>query len=662
MRWFLPRGTGHDSLLWPVLLLLLIVLVPSAGVVWMMRAAMENERLAGRQRQADAHSSRLSEAKDRVDAACKQRLARLDAIVETTTPSRAFSQVVHDELADSAVIYDDQLRVAYPAPADADSQVDEPATPEWARAHWLEFNDKNLSEAADAYGEIAANATKPLLAARAREARARALFHHGDNAGAIQVLQSLRLTTSATNAAARSLVAAAELRLLELLDADSPERTEVATSLARRLNDYDAVYPANQRLFLMGSLRSLEPDISLPTLDALELAANFLAGQSDVAPRGELRPTTTKGVWQIRSPSGRVIALLNDAELRQSIEQAVGEDGTARSDKVVVLGPAQALQPSADLITQPLSPTLPDWQLAVASPGVGSLDLAARKRTSFFLWTSIAVVAMTAALAAVSANLLRRQSRLARLKNDLVATVSHELKTPLASIRLLVDTLLDEHSTTDAPFGDPQRAREYLEMIARENSRLSRLIDNFLTFSRMERGKHRFEFQPTDAAAIVDQAVAAVADRFDGTKNRLTATIGRPLPLVGDADALITVVVNLLDNAWKYSDEPRNIAVNAHQSDGRVDISVSDNGIGLSPRAARRVFDRFYQVDQHLSRTQGGCGLGLSIVQYIVDAHGGNITVESRPGAGTAFTVTLPATVNHLPQSTRSSQSRTEVV
>ena len=117
----------------------------------------------------------------------------------------------------------------------------------------------------------------------------------------------------------------------------------------------------------------------------------------------------------------------------------------------------------------------------------------------------------------------------------------------------------------NAPFGDHVRAREYLEMIAQENARLSRLIDNFLTFSRMERGKHRFDFQPTDGAAIVDQAVAAVADRFDGVTNKLNVQVERPLPLVGDVDALVTVVVNLLDNAWKYTDEPKQIAVAAQR-------------------------------------------------------------------------------------------------
>ena len=143
-----------------------------------------------------------------------------------------------------------------------------------------------------------------------------------------------------------------------------------------------------------------------------------------------------------------------------------------------------------------LAPLLPGWKLALGLSDAASFDTAANARTAFFLWTGVVVVAITAALALLVANMLREQSRLTRLKNDLVATVSHELKTPLASIRLLVDTLLDADGSPGAPFGDPTRAREYLEMIATENSRLSRLIDNFLTFSRMERGKHRFEFQP----------------------------------------------------------------------------------------------------------------------------------------------------------------------
>jgi signal transduction histidine kinase len=303
-------------------------------------------------------------------------------------------------------------------------------------------------------------------------------------------------------------------------------------------------------------------------------------------------------------------------------------------------------------VTEPLSPTFPGWQLTLGTTDGSAFDAAADERMAFFLWTGIVVVAITVALALLVARMLREQSRLARLKNDLVATVSHELKTPLASIRLLVDTLLDAEDAPGAPFGDQARAREYLEMISKENARLSRLIDNFLTFSRMERGKHRFDFQPTDAAAIVDEAVAAVAERFDGEANKLFVEVEGPLPLEGDVGALSTVIVNLLDNAWKYSDEPRQMRLTARQIADRVVISVADNGIGLSPRAVRKVFDRFFQVDQHLSRSHDGCGLGLSIVKYIVEAHGGEISVASRLGQGSTFTVSLPAEVSvELPAS-----------
>jgi signal transduction histidine kinase len=360
-----------------------------------------------------------------------------------------------------------------------------------------------------------------------------------------------------------------------------------------------------------------------------------------------------------------VIALYQAVTLQRSIEDALAEQPFPAGVRVAIRGPGRSDRASDELVSVSLAPTMPGWRLLLSPTDSQSFDAAANERVAFFLWTAVVVVVITSALALLVANVLRRQRRLTRLKNDLVATVSHELKTPLASIRLLVDTLLDTDPASrvvpdpgrgggppgspysqlpgDAPFGDRARAREYLELISRENTRLSRLIDNFLTFSRMERGKHGFDFRPADAAEIVDQAAAAVADRFDGSRNQLNIQVERPLPLDGDVDALVTVVVNLLDNAWKYSDEPREIAVTARRVADWVSISVADNGIGLSPRATRKVFDRFYQVDQHLSRSHGGCGLGLSIVRYIVEAHGGEVTVESRLGEGTTFTVSLPA-------------------
>jgi signal transduction histidine kinase len=643
MRQFFKYSTGHDSAWWPVLLLLLIVLVPSAGVVWMMRAAMENERLAVRQRLADAYRIQLETARRSIDEQWQASLKQLDEITVREPPQRAFAECIRRGAADSAIILDANGNIAYPAVA-AVGMAGGESSDAWRNAQHLEFGQNDPAAAAEAYQAIAVTATSASVAASARQAQARALERAGDRQGAINVLRLLRGDGAATDAHGRLLAHDAELRLLELLEPDSAEWREVAASLANRLNDYSAPLPlADQRRFLMHALRSLDPTIVLKTLEAEDLAADYLALSPEPASPGVLQPTKLPKVSQLGSPSGRAIVLVRQTTLQDSITRALAAQQFPEGVVVAARGPTQSESTANDLATVSLAPMLPGWHLALGLADAASFDTAANEQTAFFLWTGIVVVAITVALALLVARMLREQSRLTRLKNDLVATVSHELKTPLASIRLLVDTLLDADGSPESPFGDQVRAREYLEMIAKENMRLSRLIDNFLTFSRMERGKHRFDFRPTDGAAIVAEAVAAVAERFDGVTNRLCVEVEGPLPLEGDAGALVTVVVNLLDNAWKYSNEPKDVRLTAKRDADRIVISVADNGIGLAPRAVRKVFDRFYQVDQHLSRSHDGCGLGLSIVKYIVEAHGGEIAVESRLGAGTAFTVSLPA-------------------
>jgi signal transduction histidine kinase len=227
--------------------------------------------------------------------------------------------------------------------------------------------------------------------------------------------------------------------------------------------------------------------------------------------------------------------------------------------------------------------------------------------------------------------------RLTRLKNTLIATVSHELKTPLSSVRMLVDTILEGRCT------DRSQEREYLELVARENLRLSRLIDNFLTFSRMERNKHAFQFESVPPESIIRDAVESVRERFDHPGCELRHEVEGDLPVVQcDRDAMVTVLLNLIDNAYKYSRNEKRVLVRATRADGFVRFEVKDNGIGIPRRARKHIFERFYQVEQGLSREQGGVGLGLSIVRFILDAHGGRILLESEPGKGTTFSVDVP--------------------
>lgn len=280
---------------------------------------------------------------------------------------------------------------------------------------------------------------------------------------------------------------------------------------------------------------------------------------------------------------------------------------------------------------------MPSWNLRVYFKNSSLFEKAAKRQQYMYFWITALMILLVFAAAGGVLRTVGRQIKTNRLKNDFVATVTHELKTPLASTRLLVDTLLENDCK------DPPQTREYLELIAKENHRLGRLIDNFLTFSRMERNKQAFDMAQTNPVEIVRAAADAVQAKFDDGNCSFTMSIQDNLPTIpADKDAMVTVLVNLLDNAYKYSHQGKQIEFRIHEQDSFVCFSVKDNGIGMTRRQIKRIFERFYQTDSTLARQVEGTGLGLSIVKFIVDAHKGHIDVESKPGAGSRFTARLP--------------------
>jgi signal transduction histidine kinase len=234
---------------------------------------------------------------------------------------------------------------------------------------------------------------------------------------------------------------------------------------------------------------------------------------------------------------------------------------------------------------------------------------------------------------------LYRQGRLRELQSSALATVAHEMKTPLASMRVLTDTLLD----IDSP--DPAQCRSYLHLIAAENERLIRLTENFLTLSRFETGAGLDHRGPVEPGLLARAALQSLESRFSEAGIQPELVIADNLPLVTvNRDSAIVVLVNLLDNAVKYSAPGNPIALRVRAFDGLVQFLVEDHGIGIPPAAQPHIFDRFFQVDQKLARTGEGCGLGLHIARSIIQAHGGEVFVQSALGVGSTFCVTLPAT------------------
>ena len=270
----------------------------------------------------------------------------------------------------------------------------------------------------------------------------------------------------------------------------------------------------------------------------------------------------------------------------------------------------------------------------------GVFKEAANKKMLVYIWVAAVVIVLMLASTLMASRAVLKQAKFNRLKNDFIATVTHELKTPLSSMRVLVDTLLEGRCESR------QQETEYLQLISKENVRLSKLIDNFLTFSRMERNKQVFDITSVSPVEIANNAAQAMQAKFEKSNVHFSLNVLKPLPMLeADKDAMVTVLVNLLDNAYKYSYDNKQIELNVFaENNSAVCFSVKDNGIGMTRRQMKKIFDRFYQADTSLARRAEGAGLGLSIVKFIVDAHKGKINVESRPDKGSIFTVKLPIT------------------
>jgi two-component system phosphate regulon sensor histidine kinase PhoR len=233
---------------------------------------------------------------------------------------------------------------------------------------------------------------------------------------------------------------------------------------------------------------------------------------------------------------------------------------------------------------------------------------------------------------------VRREANLSQLQSDFVSKVSHELKTPLTSIRMFTETLRLRH-------GDPEIERKCIDALGKESLRLQTLIDRLLEWGRMESGRRLFVKRETDASKIIEAAIQS----FEPVRERRDVEIevqvppGLP-PMYADHDALVDAVVNLLSNAYKYGGDPRKITVSASSSaDNKVRISVADNGHGIERAEHKRIFQKFYRVDDRLAREREGSGLGLSIVEHIVRAHGGHVELESERGHGAKFSLVLVA-------------------
>jgi signal transduction histidine kinase len=229
-----------------------------------------------------------------------------------------------------------------------------------------------------------------------------------------------------------------------------------------------------------------------------------------------------------------------------------------------------------------------------------------------------------------------KEMALARLKSDFVSNVSHELRTPLSLIRLYAETLEMGRLTS------PEKHQEYYRIIRKESERLSALINNILDFSRIEAGRKEYDFRETDLRELVHNTLDSYRYQIEQNGFQFEEKIDEVPPMRVDREAMARSLLNLVNNALKYSQDRKYIGVNLYRDNGSVKLEVVDQGIGIPYDEQGKVFEKFYRVGDPLVHNTKGSGLGLSLVRHIARAHGGEVSVDSAPGRGSKFTIALP--------------------
>jgi two-component system phosphate regulon sensor histidine kinase PhoR len=227
--------------------------------------------------------------------------------------------------------------------------------------------------------------------------------------------------------------------------------------------------------------------------------------------------------------------------------------------------------------------------------------------------------------------------RLEQVRTEFIANVSHELRTPLTAILGYLETLLS------GALEEPEHARKFLEIVHRHTERLGRLLNDLTDLSNIELGKVSLRLQPTSLADTVESVLTIILPKAEAGEVRLTSEVPRDLPLVrADHDRLAQILINLVDNAVKFTPPGGHVAVQARREGAdMIGVAVADTGVGIPRVDLPRVTERFYRVDRARSRELGGTGLGLAIVKHLVLAHGGELAIESEFGRGTVVSFTL---------------------
>jgi two-component system, OmpR family, phosphate regulon sensor histidine kinase PhoR len=291
-------------------------------------------------------------------------------------------------------------------------------------------------------------------------------------------------------------------------------------------------------------------------------------------------------------------------------------------------------------------PVFNEITLGFRSPITYRLDLDKKnafifKRIAIPILFSIFLVAFTALSFTLLYRNLLRQNRLSEIKNEFISNITHELKTPIATVSVAIEALRSFNANLDAV-----RTKEYLDISANELQRLSLLVDKVLKLSMFEKREVDLQYEPLDMKSLVNEVIASLRLQFEKHHAEVNTTFTGDTTLEADRLHLVSVIFNMLDNALKYSTEAPKINVNVTGTVNRVELVIEDSGIGIPEEYRGRIFEKFFRVPTGNLHNAKGYGLGLSYVAHVINRHKGTIHVESIPGDGSKFIISLPKQVS----------------
>jgi two-component system phosphate regulon sensor histidine kinase PhoR len=300
----------------------------------------------------------------------------------------------------------------------------------------------------------------------------------------------------------------------------------------------------------------------------------------------------------------------------------------------VVYGYAFTGVPGTEVVELGFDHTLTLWKLRIAQRESGSAQSTRKAVDLVLIGSALAVIVAGMSVLVIA---MRQERRANQLKSDFISNVSHELKTPLSIISMFGEMLAMGRVKS------PEQATEYAEIIRRESVRLSRLIDNVLDFAKIERGADVYEFTDGDLREVLDRALDLARHRLERAGMTLETEIDGELPPVHlDANALTLAVLNLVDNAIKYAADGKRLRIILRRVGERALLEVRDFGPGVEEDEQAHIFERFYRARSVRLKPIRGSGIGLSLVKHVIEAHGGEIELDSTPGQGSAFRMWIP--------------------